>query len=181
MQPEILSKKLNGLRVRAGFTIQQLSDALGYKYASGAQRLMDPNLNKKEYLAKDRAEGLMRAMVGEGSPPIKQADILELFNFDWHQAAAPENTISHTVSVFEQDNSNADRLPLDSLPQDDELTIQRRFLRTSSRGDFSQIFGIHIQQPCGEIKSGDLVLVDTSGGALANTAGYFVGTSPHGF
>lgn len=71
-------KQLKQLRNRAGLTMQEMADALGYAWPSGYQRYEDPSLYKRDFLPLSFVRKLADVLVGQGDPPITQEEVYEL-------------------------------------------------------------------------------------------------------
>lgn len=70
--------KLRELRERAGLSMQQVAEALGYAHASGYQRYEDADMYTKKYISVEMAEKLVPVLVGRGNPPIKAEEVMSL-------------------------------------------------------------------------------------------------------
>ncbi len=72
------TEKLAALRKRAGFSMQKIAQKMGYKGQSSYQRYEDPTYIKKDFLPSNIIAKLIDALEGQGTPPIKREEILEL-------------------------------------------------------------------------------------------------------
>ncbi len=70
-------ERLQALRKRTGLSRQAFARQLGYRSASGYYRYEDPDLHPHDTLPAPLVERL-RAIVGQGTPPITPEEIEEL-------------------------------------------------------------------------------------------------------
>lgn len=70
--------KLRALRERSKLTMADIAKRAGWRQPSSYQRYEDDRLFTQQYLPLRIAEKLKRALVGRGSPPITEADVMEL-------------------------------------------------------------------------------------------------------
>jgi transcriptional regulator with XRE-family HTH domain len=75
---EHITVRLRKLRERAGLSMQQVAEALGYSHASGYQRYEDADMYTKKYISVEMAEKLVPILVGLGNPPIKPEEVMAL-------------------------------------------------------------------------------------------------------
>lgn len=75
---ETITGAVKALRERSGLSIAKLAKAAGYKGASSFQRYEDPELYGGGYLKRDLVAMLAKALVGRGSPPIRQQEVWAL-------------------------------------------------------------------------------------------------------
>lgn len=75
-----IALKLKALRTRAKVSMDRVAKDLGYKTASSYQRYEDPTTYEKKgkHLPLHIARGLINILVGKGSPPVSQEEILML-------------------------------------------------------------------------------------------------------
>jgi phage repressor protein C with HTH and peptisase S24 domain len=73
-----VTERLKALRNRAGATMAEAAQALGYKTASGYQHYEDPKKFGRHYLAHEIIEKLIPLLVGRGEPPITEEEVLNL-------------------------------------------------------------------------------------------------------
>lgn len=74
-----VTSTLRSLRERAGLTMAEMADLLGYKGPSSYQRYEDPGLYKKSYLPPLFVFRLLAHLPGRGSPAITEAEVENLF------------------------------------------------------------------------------------------------------
>lgn len=74
--------KLKKLRTRAGLSMAAVAKAMGLKGASSYQRYEDDTLFRKEFLPLEVVRPLTNILVGRGSPPIAQEEVLSLAGLD---------------------------------------------------------------------------------------------------
>jgi SOS-response transcriptional repressor LexA len=70
--------RLRQLRLKAGLSMAQVARACGFKRASSYQRYEDETKFTRPYLPREIAEKLVGCLVGKGSPPITEADVMAL-------------------------------------------------------------------------------------------------------
>ena len=73
-----ITERLRALRKRAGYSMDALARALGYRAASGYQRYESKEHYRKTYLPTDLVHRLLEILVGRGQPPVTQTEVLEL-------------------------------------------------------------------------------------------------------
>lgn len=73
-----ITARLRALRKRAGFSMETLAHRVGYRAASGYQRYESAEHYHKPFLPTDLVHSLMQVLVGRGTPPITQTEVLEL-------------------------------------------------------------------------------------------------------
>ena len=73
-----ITERLRALRKRAGYSMDALARAAGYRAASGYQRYESSAHYHKPYLPTDLVHRLLEIFVGRGQPPITQTEVLEL-------------------------------------------------------------------------------------------------------
>lgn len=66
------------LRERAGYSMDGLAVAMGYKRASSIQRYEDPGAYSKSHLDRELVAKLAKAVVGKGDPAIKPIEVWQL-------------------------------------------------------------------------------------------------------
>lgn len=91
--------KLRALRERSGLTMGQIAKRAGWRQASSYQRYEDDRLFTQPYLPIRIAEKIARALVGQGSPPITEAEVMELTGVTVLRSAAGTNR-SRSVEVI---------------------------------------------------------------------------------
>jgi transcriptional regulator with XRE-family HTH domain len=75
---EGVTVKLRKLRERAGLSMREVAEALGYPHASGYQRYEDADMYTKKYISVEMAEKLVPLLSGRGNPPIKPEEVMAL-------------------------------------------------------------------------------------------------------
>lgn len=78
MKKAPVTERMKKLRSRAGLSMMALAKKMGMKGASSFQHYENPNLYKKDSLPPEIVKKLKDVLVGEGSPPITESDILDL-------------------------------------------------------------------------------------------------------
>jgi phage repressor protein C with HTH and peptisase S24 domain len=73
-----VTERLKALRVRAGVTMAEAAEALGYKTPSGYQHYEDPKKFFKPYLPAHVIEALLPLFTGRGEPPVQRAEVIAL-------------------------------------------------------------------------------------------------------
>ncbi len=101
-----ITDRLRALRKRAGYSMDTLARAIGYRAASGYQRYESREHYHKAYLPTELVHRLIEALVGRGQPPVTQSEVLEL--------AGLSNMTGSAEPVFE--------VPLISWVQAGQLT-----------------------------------------------------------
>lgn len=76
--PKNPANQLRSLRERAGLPMSAMARSLGLRGASSYQRYENPDMFKKEFLPLDKARRLCRTIVGKGTPPITESEVLAL-------------------------------------------------------------------------------------------------------
>lgn len=77
-----VSLKLKALRERSGLTMQFLAKACSFRGASSYQRYEDPALFIREFLPREMLQGVTKAFIGTGDPPITEQEIASLFGLE---------------------------------------------------------------------------------------------------
>lgn len=73
-----VGERFNALRERAGLSMEKLARAMGLAGRSGIQRYLEPHYDPEGGLPTDKLESAIAALVGKGSPPITQEEVLNL-------------------------------------------------------------------------------------------------------
>lgn len=73
-----VTSKFRALRERAGLSMDELAQSMGYSRASSIQRYEDPALYKKEFISPELALKMIKPLVGRGTPPITAAEVYAL-------------------------------------------------------------------------------------------------------
>lgn len=73
-----VTEKLRALRLRSGLSMEQAARRAGWRRASSWQRYEDDELFTRPYLPREIGEKVARALVGLGSPPIPEQEVMEL-------------------------------------------------------------------------------------------------------
>jgi hypothetical protein len=73
-----VTERLKALRLRAGVTMAEAAQALGYKTASGYQHYEDPRKFTRPYVPRETVEKLVPLFVGKGEPPIQKEEVWSL-------------------------------------------------------------------------------------------------------
>jgi len=73
-----ITERLRALRKRAGYSMDALARAIGYRAASGYQRYESKEHYHKAFLPTDLVHRLIDALVGRGQPPITHSEVFEL-------------------------------------------------------------------------------------------------------
>jgi len=73
-----VTERLKALRNRAGVTMAEAAQALGYKTASGYQHYEDPKKFLQKYLPHEIIEKLVPLFVGRSEPPITDQEVWDL-------------------------------------------------------------------------------------------------------
>ncbi|MSO64415.1 MAG: hypothetical protein EXQ85_01200 [Alphaproteobacteria bacterium] len=78
-EPERASvgQRLRALRLRAGFSMNALSKAIGYRGVAGYQRYESPEFTK-EFIPVGLVHRMLGGVVGRGSPPVTPTEVLAL-------------------------------------------------------------------------------------------------------
>lgn len=104
--------KLRELRMRAGLSMQAVAKAAGYRGASSYQRYEDPASFSDEKLPLKLVARLADVLVGKGSPPITQSEVLNLAGINSIQAA------TDAAHVFDGGFSENGAEPIGESPAD---------------------------------------------------------------
>lgn len=70
--------RLKALRERAGYSMDEIARAMGYKGASSYQRYETPDVRGQDYLPMDFVFRVAKVLVNRGDPPIRQHEVLRL-------------------------------------------------------------------------------------------------------
>ena len=73
-----VTEKLRALRLRSGLSMEQAAKRAGWRRASSWQRYEDDQLFTRPYLPREIGERVVRALVGLGSPPVTEHEVMEL-------------------------------------------------------------------------------------------------------
>lgn len=77
-EPESVTQKFKSLRDRAGMSLDELAQAMGYARASSIQRYEKADEYRKEFIAPELVMKMIKAIVGKGEPPITAAEVWSL-------------------------------------------------------------------------------------------------------
>lgn len=86
-ESDLVTAKFRALRERAGLSMDELAQAMGYSRASSIQRYEDPALYKKEFISPELALKMMKPLVGKGTPPVTAAEVYALAGSEAMSAA----------------------------------------------------------------------------------------------
>lgn len=75
---EAITGRVRALRKRAGLSMADFAQALGFRGASSVQRYENPNDYSGGYLKRDLVSLMEKALVRRGTPPIGRAEVWEL-------------------------------------------------------------------------------------------------------
>jgi hypothetical protein len=108
-----VAEELKKLRVRAGLSMAELAQQLGYKTASGYQRYENPEEYTKDQFPITFVHKLLVVLEGRGDPPIGLQDIMPLSGIT--EGMTTEGLFSYTGSLSPVLPSRAPMVTLDKL------------------------------------------------------------------
>lgn len=102
---DLVTAKFRALRERAGLSMDDLAQAMGYSRASSIQRYEDAALYRKEFIAPELALKMLKPLVGKGSPPITASEVWALARPEEMSGAleSPSNVARDNDEVRELD------------------------------------------------------------------------------
>jgi phage repressor protein C with HTH and peptisase S24 domain len=93
-----VTERLKALRVRAGVTMAEAAQALGYKTASGYQHYEDPKKFTRPYVPRETIEKLLPLLRGRGEPPIQDMEVWGVGGYDEPPKGGPVITVPVSTS-----------------------------------------------------------------------------------
>lgn len=105
-------EQLKRLRNRAGYSMEDIAKAMGYKGASSYQRFENPNRYKRPFFPAEFVARLFSVLYGRGNPPITYSEILALAGFNAANATQVEQPDGSLLIV-----SKKTGLPVLMLPR----------------------------------------------------------------
>ena len=85
---EATAMQFKALRKRAGYSLDALAKAMGYRGASSIQRFEKETPGDPAFLDVEVVRKLDAAVVGRGNPPISSQDVYSLASPEWRAAHA---------------------------------------------------------------------------------------------
>jgi hypothetical protein len=120
--PVKVTEELRKLRQRAGLSMAEMAQQLGYKTASGYQRYENPDEYTKEHFPIAFVHKVLAVLDGRGDPPIGLGDVMPLTGIT--EGMTPEGIFSYTGSLSPVLPSRAPLVTLDKL---DEILVPESF------------------------------------------------------
>jgi hypothetical protein len=106
--PKNPANQLRTLRERAGLPMSEMARSLGLRGASSYQRYENPEMFKREFLPLEKARRLCRLIVGKGTPPITESEVLALAGQEGRMATP------RMIPVVGYVGTNAEVFPMDA-------------------------------------------------------------------
>ncbi|MBK1837991.1 helix-turn-helix domain-containing protein [Azospirillum sp. YIM B02556] len=124
----LLPEQLRALRERAGLSRDALAKAIGLKGASSYQRYESADYRKK-YIPVMLAELIAHALEGKGTPPIQQAEVLQLAGVRPTTPSEKQRHLSSYVKDSDQETESDEAelfIEADWRPFADEIATPER-------------------------------------------------------
>lgn len=144
---ESVTRKFKSLRDRAGLSMDDLAQRMGYARASSIQRYESDDY-KKEFIAPELVLKMIKAIVGLGDPPIKAAEVWAL--------ARPE-ILSSRGAIIESYDPDAEE-------QSEEVAYTREHWRPAVDGALPEL---DMKLGAGSGTVGDVISLPVSGGSIS--------------
>lgn len=119
MAAETIPTALRKLRKRAGYSMEELAQEIGYKKASGYQRYESDTDYKRDRIGVGMAEKLAAALVGRGKPPITEDEVLALAGINSAALKPPGAGITSETTAYDDTGDVSARLQgINNWPRD---------------------------------------------------------------
>lgn len=122
-ETDSVTQKFRSFRERAGMSMDELAQAMGYARASSIQRYENPDDYKKKFISPELVLKMIKAVVGKGDPAITAAEVWAL--------ARPE-VIASKGAIIQPYDPDADE-------QNDEAAYSREHWKPAVDGALPEV------------------------------------------
>jgi transcriptional regulator with XRE-family HTH domain len=173
----MVTSHFKALRLRAGLSLDELAEKLGYKGASSIQRYENPNAYRGGALAIPFVRRLEEVVVGKGKPPIKPQDVYVLAGPEYQAARAAIDGDRTLLETMEDELTVPEvRVAEGGLSQTDRWRLPERVLADLKMADGAPfLIAVH--------SGAETLFVDRRGAAIISVGDYVIadGDIPGGY